>query len=110
MFVTSRGRFIPSVLGFFSLFLYWHPVLHFFMSTSFEIRILFLSRFSIVKLHNNNDVYMVPLSTLAGPCFVVYNQNYTSSRASNSNIIDDRTAYVVKPMREWGDEFLPSLS
>ena len=63
-----------------------------------------------VKLHDDNDVYMVPLSTLAGPCFVVYNQNYTSSKPSNSNIIDDRTAYVVKPMREWGDEFLPSLS
>ena len=63
-----------------------------------------------VKLHDDNEVYMVPLSTLAGPCFVVYNQNYTSSKSSNSNVIDDRTAYVVKPMREWGDEFLPSLN
>lgn len=28
-----------------------------------------------VKLHSDNDIWMVPLTTLAGPCIVVYNKN-----------------------------------
>ena len=61
-----------------------------------------------VKLHEDKDVWMVPLSSLTGPCFVVYNKNYVDSEP-NKPISDDRTAYVVKPMREWGDQFLKPL-
>ena len=61
-----------------------------------------------VKLHEDKDVWMVPLSSLTGPCFVVYNKNYVDSEP-NKPIADDRTAYVVKPMREWGDQFLKPL-
>lgn len=52
-----------------------------------------------VKLHNGKDIWMVPLLTLVGPCFIVYNKNY------NGNKRDDRTGYVVKPMSEWANEF-----
>ena len=48
-----------------------------------------------VKLHDDKDMWMVPLSTLVGPCFVAYNKNY------NGDMKDDRTGYVVKPMSEW---------
>ena len=50
-----------------------------------------------VRLHDNKDMWMVPLSTLVGPHFVVYNKNY------NSNKRDDRIGYVVKKMRQWAD-------
>ena len=55
-----------------------------------------------VKLHDNKDMWVVPLSTILGPCFVEYNKNY------NDNKRDDRTGYVVKPMSEWAHEFLKS--
>ena len=51
-----------------------------------------------VKLHDSKDIWMVPLSTLVGPYFVVYNKSY------NGNNRDDRTGYVVKPMSEWDHE------
>ena len=58
-----------------------------------------------VRLHSDNDIWMVPLTALVGPCFVVYNKNYCVSQ-DNDVIVDDRTAYVVEPMRKWGDLFL----
>ena len=57
-----------------------------------------------VKLHSDNDIWMVPLTALVGPCFVVYNKNYCVSQ-DNDVIVDDRTEYVVEPMRKWGDLF-----
>ena len=45
-----------------------------------------------VKLHDDKDMWMVPLSNLFGTCFVAYNNNY------NCDMRDDRTVYVVKPM------------
>ena len=61
-----------------------------------------------VKLHDDKDVWMLPLSTLLGPCYTVYNKDYISS--TEEQIIDDRTTYVVKPMCDWADEFLPPTS
>jgi len=58
-----------------------------------------------LKLHSDNDIWMVPLTTLVGPCFVVYNKNYCQSQ-NNDIIDDDRTAYIVEPMAKWGDLFL----
>ena len=54
-----------------------------------------------IKLHDDNDLWMVPLSTLVGPCFVVCNKDYNGDQST------DRTAYVVKPMTKWADEFIP---
>ena len=50
-----------------------------------------------VKLHDDKDMWMVPLSTLVGPCFVVNNKNY------NGDMKDE-------PMSEWADEFIPMPS
>ena len=57
-----------------------------------------------VKLYADKDMWMVPLSTLVGPCFVAYNKNY------NGDMRDDRTEYVVKSMSQWTDEFIPLQS
>ena len=42
-----------------------------------------------------------------GPCFVYINKDYNGSGNVNQQI-DDRTANIVKPMKKWGDMFLPS--
>ena len=60
-----------------------------------------------IKLHDDKDVFLLPLDSLYAPCFVVTNKNYIDSVGNNNTIDDDRTAYVVKPMCEWADEFLP---
>ena len=60
-----------------------------------------------IKLHDDKDVFLLPLESIYAPCFVVHNKNYVDSVGSNNAIDDDRTAYVVKPMNEWADEFLP---
>ena len=60
-----------------------------------------------IKLHDDKDVFLLPLESIYAPCFVVNNNNYVDSVGSNNAIDDDRTAYVVKPMNEWADEFLP---
>ena len=48
---------------------------------------------------------MVPLTTLVGTCFVVYNKNYCQSQNIDVTA-NDRTAYVVEPIEKWGDLFL----
>ena len=53
------------------------------------------------RLRDDNDIWMVPLITLAGPCFVVYNKDYTNTTNDNMHI-DDRTADIVEPMAKWG--------
>ena len=51
-----------------------------------------------IILHDDKNTWMVPLSTLAGPCFSAYNKDYTKS--TNHNMyIDDRTACIVEPMK-----------
>ena len=57
-----------------------------------------------VKLHDDKNIWMVPLSTLVGPFSVAYNKNY------NGDMKDDRTGHVVKPMSQWADEFIPLQS
>ena len=57
-----------------------------------------------VKLHDDTGMWMVFLTTLVGPCFVAYNNNY------NGDMRDDRTGYVVKPISQWADEFIPMQS
>ena len=52
-----------------------------------------------VKLQDDKYMWMVPLSTLVGPCFVVYNKDY------NGKLKDDRTGCVVKSTSQDADEF-----
>ena len=61
-----------------------------------------------VKLHTENYIWMVPSTTLVGPCFVVYNK--TQCQCHDVDIIlDDRNAYVVEPIQKWEELFLPQV-
>ena len=61
-----------------------------------------------IKLHNDNDLWIVPLSTIVGPFFVVYNKNYGNPENINGNQ-GEATAYIIEPMKNWGEAFLPLL-
>ena len=59
-----------------------------------------------IRLHDDSDTCMVPLSTLVGPPFVVYTKDY--NKTTNDNLrMDDKTAYIVEPMTKRRDSFLP---
>ena len=49
-----------------------------------------------VKLHSDNDIFIVSLISLYGPCFVMYTTDYCTPQ---DNVIptDDRTTYTVRP-------------
>ena len=57
-----------------------------------------------VKLHSDNNIFIVPLSSLCAPFFVVYNNKYFTTQ-NNVTSTDDRTAYIVRPQHEWGKLF-----
>ena len=60
-----------------------------------------------IQLHSDDEVYMVPLSTLVAPCFVVPNKDYCVNENIQDTYADDRTAYIIQPpMSTWGDMFL----
>ena len=61
-----------------------------------------------IKLHDQKDLFLVPLSSLIGPCFVVQNKDYTSGIYSDNNETDN-TCYVVKPKSSWPNAFLPPV-
>ena len=61
-----------------------------------------------IKLYNDNDLWIVPLSTIVGPFFVVYNKNYGNPENMNGNQ-GEATAYIIEPMKNWGEAFLPLL-
>ncbi len=51
-------------------------------------------------------IWLVPLSSLVKPCFVIYNKNYGGITNDDGQYGDDTTAYIVKPMKDWPDLFL----
>ena len=59
-----------------------------------------------IQLHDNNEIYMVPFTSLVGPCFVVNNNIYCDTKDNGTNNIAKQTAYVVEPMTKWGDMFM----
>ena len=44
-----------------------------------------------LKLHSDNDMWLIPVKALVGPCFVVYNKKYIAE-INNETLVDDRTA------------------
>ena len=50
-------------------------------------------------------VWLVPLSALVGPCFVIENKNYCENKDDNS-IEQDNSAYLIKPTNIWSESFL----
>ena len=61
-----------------------------------------------IKLQHEDDLWLVPLSAIRGPCFVVCNKDYTSGSFDN-DVNDDKTAYVIQPTSKWPQAFLPPL-
>ena len=61
-----------------------------------------------INLHSDNDTWMISLTSLVAPCFVIYIQNYCEQDIYNRHA-DDRTAYVVNPVSISGDKLLASL-
>ena len=55
---------------------------------------------------DEDNIWLIPLSSIVKPCFVVYNKNYTSSIGDTDPCEDDNTAYIVRPMKEWSDMFM----
>ena len=63
----------------------------------------------IVRIELDEDcIWLVPLSSLVKPCFVIYNRNYCDNIDENDICEHDSTAYIVKPMREWPECFIPN--
>ena len=58
-----------------------------------------------LKLHSDSDMWLVPVKCLVGPCFVIYNKKYIVD-VTREDMIDDRTAYVIEPMKNWASKFL----
>ena len=59
-----------------------------------------------IKLHDENNVWLVPLTSLVGPCYVVCNKNYCDACNIDNRVISDNTAYVIEPMHMWADSFI----
>ena len=57
-----------------------------------------------IKLHYDNDMWMIPLASLVEPCVVIYSKNDYEQDIYN-RYADDRTAYVGNPMSMWGINF-----
>ena len=53
-------------------------------------------------------IWLVPLSSLVKPCFVIYNRNYCDNIDENDICEHDSTACIAKPMREWPECFIPN--
>ena len=73
------------------------------------------SLFTRVRILADDNLWLVPLSALVGPCFVVMNKDYISQTAEPNPIDrsplrneDSSIAYVVRPLSSWGKQFLPS--
>ena len=57
------------------------------------------------ELCDDTDVYIVPWSTLVGPCFIFENKNYNGEKVEGKYQCD-RKACKLLPMCQWGDKFL----
>ena len=60
-----------------------------------------------INLNNVDDIWMVPLTSLAAPFYVIVTKNYSGSNVVDDIYIDNTIAYIVFRMNKWGDTFLP---
>ena len=66
----------------------------------------FVSKLSMwYDVHDDSDVYIVPWSTLIGPCFLFQNKNYNGPKVDGKYNCDKRGSRIL-PMSSWGDLFL----
>ena len=57
------------------------------------------------ELHDETDVYIVPWSTLIGPCFIFENKNYNGQKVDGKYESDKKGSQIL-PMSRWGNLFL----
>ena len=57
------------------------------------------------ELGEDTDVFIVPWSTLVGPCFIYENKNYNGAKVEGEFQCDGKACQLL-PMRDWGDAFL----
>ena len=68
-----------------------------------------------IKIPDVDDMWLVPLSSIRGPCYVVLNEDYTKNDYSENNYSaptkdkNNVSAYVIEPKVKWGEAFLPQL-
>ena len=65
-----------------------------------------LSIIKRIKIDQDKQIWLVPLSSLTGSCFVVQNRNYCDRVSDKDMCVTDTTAYVVQPIDMWGETFL----
>ena len=58
-----------------------------------------------IKL-DEERIWLVPLSSLVEPCYVVYNYNYCERQNENDKCEHDSTAFVIKSVKEWSNLFI----
>ena len=62
------------------------------------------------KMDDDDDIWIVPLRNIHGPCYVVENKNYVSQYIKKDTNMNEKeesnTVYVIKSMDKWGKEFL----
>ena len=58
-----------------------------------------------IKL-DEERIWLVPLSSIVDPCYVVYNYNYCDRHDENDICEHDGTAYVIKSVSEWSELFI----
>ena len=58
-----------------------------------------------IDFHNYDDMWMVPLTSLIESCYLVVNKNHCDRNIVDDIYIDDMTAYIVRIMNKWGDNF-----
>ena len=56
-------------------------------------------------LHDDSDVFIVPWSTLVGPCFLFENKNYNGPKVDGKYECDKKGCSIL-PMSNWGNLFL----
>ena len=60
-----------------------------------------------IRFEEEEKIWIVPLTALVKPCYVVANINYCEMNGNGESTIGDNTAYIVKPMDKWANVFLP---
>jgi len=61
----------------------------------------------ITRIKIDEDrIWLIPLSSLVDPCYVVYNFNYCERQNENDICEHDSTAFVIKSVKEWSNLFI----
>lgn len=54
-----------------------------------------------IGMEEVDKIWIIPLTALVKPCYVVENNNFCYMNSDSDRLINDHIAYIVKPMDEW---------